>query len=150
MKAIMTEILYEHVIKNEALPHEQRALVRGKRGCLDALHIDKMMCSEVKEQNGNLSVAWIDYQKAYDRVPHQWVMDLVKIIRAPKMVSNTIKHIVPMWASTFMINKERQRSFDIMLKRGVFQGDSISPLLFCLAIAPIPEMLRTTQGKWCN
>ena len=31
MTAVMTELLYKHDMKNETLPHEQRALVWGKR-----------------------------------------------------------------------------------------------------------------------
>ena len=30
-----------------------------------------------------LSVAWIDYEKAYDRVPHKWVMKVLKTIKFP-------------------------------------------------------------------
>ena len=31
---------------------------------------------------------------------------------------------------------------DINFLRGIFQGDTLSPLLFCLALAPIKSILR--------
>jgi len=35
LTAIITEVLYQHAIEIEAIPQEQWALLRGKRGCLD-------------------------------------------------------------------------------------------------------------------
>ena len=33
----------------------------------------------------------------------------------------------------------------ISTKNGIFQGDSVSPLLFCLALAPLSNLLNTTN-----
>ncbi len=37
-------------------------------------------------------------------------------------------------------------SIPVSLKRGLFQGDSLSPLLFCLCVAPVSHQLRKGQG----
>lgn len=50
------------------LPEEQRARVVGRRGCLDALVIDWSLAKEVQMSSKSLSVSWIDFQKAFDRV----------------------------------------------------------------------------------
>ena len=34
------------------------------------LYIDRAVIKEVKSRNQNLAMAWIDYKKAYDMVPH--------------------------------------------------------------------------------
>ena len=145
--AIVTEILYEHATEVGAIPQEQRALARGKRGCLDALHIDGMAARIAKREKMDLSVAWIDYQKAFDRVPHQWILDMLTAIKTPRRIVRCLAHIIPMWSTTFSVGRrERAQMFDIQYKRGIFQGDSLSPLLFCLALSPISHRLRRTKG----
>ncbi len=37
-------------------------------------------------------------------------------------------------------------SVDIQYRRGLFQGDSLSPLLFCLSTAPLSWALSQRQG----
>ena len=43
------------------------------------------------------------------------------------------------------VGKDAVRT-DLQFRRGLFQGDSLSPLLFCLSIAPISHALRETMG----
>jgi hypothetical protein len=44
-------------------------------------------------------------------------------------------------------NQEQQQSRLIKIKRGIFQGDSLSPLLFCIALIPITiELNRSHCG----
>ena len=35
--------------------------------------ISKVIYEDCKRKNKNLSIAWIDYQTAFDSVPHSWV-----------------------------------------------------------------------------
>jgi len=47
--AIVMEVLYEHAIRSGAIPIEQRALISKKRGCIDALLVDRMAMGEAKD-----------------------------------------------------------------------------------------------------
>jgi hypothetical protein len=44
----------------------------------------------------------------------------------------------------FSINKTKLKSEPIQIKRGIYQGDSLSPLWFCLAINPLTNLLNST------
>jgi hypothetical protein len=49
---------------------------------------------------------------------------------------------------TFLINKAAiTQSQPIQIRRGIFQGDSLSPLFFCMALIPLTdEMNRADCG----
>ena len=42
--------------------------------------INKMIMREVKMRKRNLSMAWIDYKKDYDMVPHSWIIDCLEAV----------------------------------------------------------------------
>ena len=44
--------------------------MKGSRISSDLLYIDRVVIKEVKARNKNLAMAWVDYKKAYDMVPH--------------------------------------------------------------------------------
>ena len=147
LTAVMTQVLGSHVEERGLLPEEQRALRKGRRGCLEALMVDSMVISEAKLRSRDLAVAWIDYKKAYDRVPHGWLEWVLRTISAPTKVRRCLSRLIPLWKSEFSIGRgQRTVTTDLTLKRGLFQGDSLSPLLFCLCIAPLSHALRSIDG----
>ena len=42
-------------------------------------YIDRIVIKEVKSRNKNLTMAWIDYKKAYDMVPHSWIIECLDL-----------------------------------------------------------------------
>jgi len=42
--------------------------------------ISKAICEDCKRRNKNLSIAWIDYQKAFDNIPHSWVEKSIELV----------------------------------------------------------------------
>ena len=49
----------------------------GKRevwGCTKELMINKTMLEEVRINRRSLITRWVDYQKAFDKVPHKWLI----------------------------------------------------------------------------
>ena len=71
---IYTDLVYEHVIDHKILPLEQKGVRRRARGCKDHLLLDKALMKVAKKKQRNLSMMWIDYKKAYDSVPHSWII----------------------------------------------------------------------------
>ena len=61
---------FAHLDQEKLLPEEQKECRKGSRGTNDLLYIDRAVIKEAKSRNKNLAMAWIDYKKAYDMVPH--------------------------------------------------------------------------------
>ena len=87
---------------------------------------------------------WIDYTKSYDSVPYSWLITALKLY---KINTHTIKFI------THTMKKRRTRIFlphkngciestDITFLRGICQGDAFLPLIFCIRLALIKNVIK--------
>ncbi|CAB3248848.1 unnamed protein product [Arctia plantaginis] len=94
-------------------------------------------------------MAWIDYQKAFDGVSHEWLLKILDVYKCPSIIKRFLKLVMPSWRE-IMTARGSQDSITtepITIKRGIFQGDSLSPLLFCLAINPLSFILNKYEMK---
>ena len=98
------------------------------RGCLDALMIDEAVARETKVRKRNLSVAWVDYRKAFD-MAHGSAIIMLKSIRAHNWIRRTVRNNSSQKPTHASANRQIPN-----LERGVFQGYSFYPLIFCLAV----------------
>lgn len=58
------------------------------------------------------------------------------------MSGRLIRKLVPLWETDIEVETVTgPKTISVNLKRGVFQGDSLSPLLFCLCIALLSRVL---------
>ena len=141
---IFTDQIYTHVVENNILPLEQKGIRRKAKGCKDQLLLDKAVTEDAKKKKKNLSLMWIDYKKAYDSVPHSWIQELMKIYKFNSNIMNFITHTMKDWKTKIHLPHAEGciSTPDITFKKGIFQGDSLSPLLFCIALAPITRILQ--------
>ena len=68
-------------------------------------------------------------------------------IRAPAYLPRCVANLLSLWASQFKLGFGRNAvKVDLHYHRGLFQGDSLSPLLFCLSIMPLSHVLRSIDS----
>ena len=70
LTVLIADQIYAHLDDEKLLPEEQRGCRKGSRGTSNLLYIDRAVIKEVKSRYKNLAMAWVDYKKAYDMVPH--------------------------------------------------------------------------------
>ena len=89
----------------------------------------------------NLSMAWIDYGKAFDSVPHSWILKALDLFEISSVLINFLRKNMPMWETTLNLSHENSnlKSKPIKIDSGIFQGDSLSSSLFCLSLMPFSK-----------
>ena len=102
-----------------------------------------MIVKNLKKRLTSLGVAWIEYCKAYDMVPHSWIekcMNMFGIaVNVRSFISQSMKH----WNTE--LNASPSRLGNVKINRGILQGNSLSPLLFVMTMIPLTLLLRKTK-----
>ena len=91
-------------------------------------------------------MAWIDYKKAYDMVPHWWIKECLDLFGVAENIKNLLVNSMEKWRVMLCaVNLELGK---VDIKRGIFHGDSLSPLVFVLALIPLSLILRKAKAAY--
>ena len=120
--------------------------------------MNKMIMEDCKTRKKNLTISWIDYRKAFDSVPHSWIIKTLDLYKVSPEIVNFMKVNMQNWKTTLVLRHTTGTltSRMIEINSGIFQGDSLSPLLFLLGTGPPSNLLNDTncgydiQGKKIN
>ena len=98
------------------------------------------------KRKGNLSTAWIDYKKAFDSVPHSWIITCMTLYKGHWIITNFIKSSMTRWKTNMtLVHKQGvPETGPTSIKQGIFQGDSLSSLLFTMSLNPLSRELQKT------
>ena len=86
MSGVIVDQIYGHLDHQKLLPEEQKGCRKRSRRTNDLLYIDRAVIREVKSREKNLTMAWIDYKKAYDMVPHSWIKECLELLEVANVV----------------------------------------------------------------
>jgi hypothetical protein len=86
-------------------------------------------------------MAWIDYQKAFDRVPRSWIIKSLEITGINNKIISFTKKVMSHWRTLMRLHTENKliETENIETQCGILQGDSLSTLLFCICLIPLTE-----------
>ena len=142
LTALVSDEIYSFLEKNQLLPEEQKGC-RRSRGTADQLYIDRTILREVRMRKKNLAMGWIDYRKAFDMVPHSWVLECLQILGINNTLTKFLEKTMKDWRVELTCANESLG--EVKIKRGIFQGDALSPLLFVITLIPLTSVLKMTK-----
>ena len=86
----------------------------------------------------------LGYKKAFDSVPHERLFTALKLTKVPKKLIEAIRTLSKQCSTNLIINGKRETFMSDLIRylRGIFQGDSLSVLLFILTVNPLWYLLN--------
>lgn len=141
LTSIICNQIYLHLDKHGLMPEEQKGCRKGSRGCKEQLTIDTVLTEEAKQLKKDLYVAYIDYKKAFDSVPHSLLIEILEVNKIDKVIVNLLRTLMHHW--TTQLHLQGTNIGKIEIKKGIFQGDALSALWYCVTLAPLSNMLNT-------
>ena len=146
LTGLLSGAIYDHLLSHSLFPDEQKGCRSMSRGCKEQLLIDKLILKNCKRRKTNLHMAFIDYKKAYDRIPHSWILECLRWCKVdPKIIS--------LFEATFQqctvqLHLGKQSLGSVKVLRGIFQGDAISPLQFIIGLIPLSLLLKGAHAGY--
>jgi hypothetical protein len=140
LSGIVSDEIRSHLQRNKLIPIEQKGCMPNCRGTKDQLLTDKAIIRNCKRRKTNLSMVWIDYKKAFDSVPHSWLIECMRMLKVNGDLIHFIKEGMSKWRTE--LTSGGLTLGKVPIRRGIFQGDALSPLLFVMAMIPISTTLR--------
>lgn len=115
---------------------------RQGKSTIGAILTLKLLAEKYVEKDLNLYTAFIDFQKAFDRVPHNMLFDILQEYNIPVKIVSVLKNIYGQTKGIILWKKLLSKPIPIDI--GVHQGDPLSPVLF---IAFLNKIMRETNIK---
>ena len=95
----------------------------------------------------NLVTVWLHYGKAFNSIPHSWLLHELKFAKLPHHLLTAIKNLTKSWYTKPNLNGRDHSKVSNIIKitRGKYRGDNWSAILFVLALNPLSYLLRSTK-----
>ena len=104
LTSIITGRTCNFLDNNNILPTEQKGCKSVSNSCKDQLLINKMMLENSRSSCKNLSNAWIDYRKAFDSVPHSWLLRVLESYKVSPTITNFLRISMTKWKTNLHLN----------------------------------------------
>lgn len=154
--ALITRWLQVRLTEIGALPQEQLAVKKDIWACCEAHFLDATVTSDAlcrckrRPNSEVLNMAWIDFAKAFDSIPHSYVRWVLKAVGLDERVRHFLHKLMNGWNIQYeqYSGPKCQKSRPLKVVNGVLQGDALSPLLYCICIAPLSHWLNKHIPKY--
>ncbi|XP_036348061.1 uncharacterized protein LOC118757459 [Rhagoletis pomonella] len=141
------EKICTHLETHNILAIEQKGCVKNSKGCKEQLIIDTVIMEQAYHNQRNIYTSYIDFKKAFNTVPHSWLLEVLDICKISPNIKRRTQQLMNSWKVTLKLfhNNGLIKTAPIPIKRGIFQGDSLSPIWFCLALNPLSSILNASN-----
>ena len=111
------------------------------RGTTDAIFIVRQIQEKYLAKNKNLYLAFVDLEKAFDRVPRRVLWWAMRVVGVPEWIIKVVQAMYSGAKSRVRVNDSYSDEFEV--KVGVHQGSVLSPLLFIIVLEALSREFRT-------
>jgi hypothetical protein len=75
-------------------------------------------------------------------VPHAWLTEILRIYKIHPQIIAVLTEAMKKWRTTVTLRRPEREitTNEIKIEKGIFQGDTLSPLWFCLAVNPLSNL----------
>ena len=118
LTSVIKQRIEGHLSQGNLMASEQKGCQQGSFGAKDHLLINKLLTEDCKARHRSLSMAWVDYQKAYDSVPHSWVLQCLQLHKISPVLCRFLSRVMEGWRTSTVLSTGR-----VLSRRGSCRSD---------------------------
>ena len=136
---IMERVIEVRVRNIVEIDNMQFGFMAGK-GTTDAIFVVRQLQEKYLAKKKDLWMAFVDLEKAFDRVPRQVVWWALRSLGVDEWIVSVIKAMYEEATTAVKIDGRESKTFGVRV--GVHQGSVLSPLLFIIVLEALSREFR--------
>ena len=144
LERVVRDRLVEHLTETGQLNDAQHGFL-PKRSCATQLLSSLEDWTQLMENKDTVDVAYLDFQKAFDSVPHQRLVQ--------KLHDMGVRGTLLKWIEAFLTGRSQQvvvngaMSDPTPVKSGIPQGSVLGPILFVIFVNDLPNCVKSEVAR---
>ena len=124
----------------------QKAFLPGINGCIEHNIVMEEIIKDARLKNKTAHITFFDLEDAFGSVSHSLIDETFRRNQLPENIKRYFHNLYTHSKSVVCTNNFKSEPF--CFKRGVFQGDPLSPVVFLMVFNPILESLKLDEERF--
>ena len=143
---IVANRIESYLLTNHLLDCEtQKAFLKGINGCIEHTTIMRELIADARSRKQTIHVTFFDLADALGSVEHNLIDHTLRRNGIPSPVCDYVKNLYSRLEGCVKTKEWTAEPFSF--KRGVFQGDPLSPIIFLMVFNPIIQHLKLKEDS---